>query len=304
MHEQVVGLVVEAPLAEDDVGARVLDLVDHVHEVLLLHVAELVVVLDRLDLEAVLGLGLGGLEGAGQNADLGVLHLLHHLGVREVLVQHDSLDELAVGEGASGLCHNFDQVEVHVLPLDVGHVEHRLHGQVGEVVLALADDLGAQGGHGALSEVVVAILGDVDLLLDAVQLVHGDVASLLESVGDLQGVDALVEQLLGLLEDGAGKDHHSGRAVSNLVVLRSGQLDKEFGGLVVDLHLLEDGGTIIGDDDIAVGTDQHLVHALGTEGGLEEGGDGPGGQDVDLMGLEALDPLLLLLLPEDDERAP
>lgn len=33
-----------------------------------------------------LGLGLGGFEGAGEDTDLGVLDLLGHLGVTDVLV--------------------------------------------------------------------------------------------------------------------------------------------------------------------------------------------------------------------------
>lgn len=48
------------------------------------------------------------------------------------------------------------------------------------------------------------------------------------------------------------------------------------------LHLLEDGGTIVGDDDLAVGTDEHLVHTLGSKRCLEETGDGSCCQDIDL----------------------
>lgn len=48
------------------------------------------------------------------------------------------------------------------------------------------------------------------------------------------------------------------------------------------LHLLEDGGTIVGDDDLAVGTDEHLVHTLGSKRCLEETGNGSSSQDIDL----------------------
>ena len=59
----------------------------------------------------------------------------------------------------------------------------------------------------------------------------------------------------------------------------------EFNTMVIGtyLHLLEDGGTIIGDDDLAVWADEHLVHAFGSEGGLHEGGDGARSHDVDLQ---------------------
>jgi hypothetical protein len=36
----------------------------------------------------VFGLGFGGLEGTGQQQQLGVLELFHHLGVRNVFVEH------------------------------------------------------------------------------------------------------------------------------------------------------------------------------------------------------------------------
>jgi hypothetical protein len=95
---------------------------------------------------------------------------------------------------------------------------------------------------------------------------------------------------------------------------------------MLDLHLLEDGGSVVGDGHVAVGTHQHLVHTytasttagqatdtaestrygrtFGSQGGAEEVGDGSGGEDVGLLRVEALDARLLLLLAQDDERPP
>ena len=129
-----------------------------------------------------------------------------------------------------------------------------------------------------------------------IKLVDGDVASLLETIGDLERVNALVEQLLGLLEDGASEDDNTGGTVTNLVILGSGELNKKLGGLMMDLngnvniivvmrtylHLLKNSGAIVGDDDFTVGRNKHLVHALGTERGLKEGSDSSRGQDVNL----------------------
>ena len=157
------------------------------------------------------------------------------------------------------------------------------------------------------------MLGDVDLFLDLVETVHRNIASLVEAVRDFKRVNSLVKKLLGLLEDGSGKHDNTRGAVADLVVLGGRELDEEFGSLMMDLkvlafkctylHFLENCGAIIGDDDFAIGRHEHLVHALGTERGLEEGGNGPGSQDVDLVGLKALDSLLLTLFTEDDEGA-
>jgi hypothetical protein len=66
-------------------------------------------------------------------------------------------------------------------------------------------------------------------------------------------VDALVEELLGLVEQGTGEDNDTGRAVTDLVVLGLGELDEEASGLVLDFHLLDNGGSVVGDNNITVG---------------------------------------------------
>lgn len=81
LEEEMVGLVVEAPLTHGDVGARVLDLLDHVSEVVLFLLDHLLVVLTGLDNDLVLVLEFGGLEGASQDANLSVGDFLLHLGV-------------------------------------------------------------------------------------------------------------------------------------------------------------------------------------------------------------------------------
>ena len=65
------------------------------------------------------------------------------------------------------------------------------------------------------------VLEDVELLLDLLDPTDGNVAGSLETIGDFERVDATLQQFLGLLEDGAGEDDHTGRAVTNLIVLRS-----------------------------------------------------------------------------------
>jgi len=194
----VVGLVIKAPLAEHNVGTGVLDLLNHISEVVLFHLLELLVVLGVLDLDTVLGLGLWGLEGAGQDANLGVLDFLSHGGMGEVLVDDDTLDELGGLNGTTGLGDDLDQIEVDVLTVKVGNVEHGLDSKVCEVILALADDLGAESSGGALAEVAEVILLDVDGLGDLLNLLDSNFTSLLETISDLEGVDALVEEFLSL----------------------------------------------------------------------------------------------------------
>jgi len=94
--QKVGGLVIKAPLADLQVLAAVFDEFDLVHEVVLLGLMQLPIFFRTADVEFVLGLGLRGLEGAGEDLDLLVLHFLGHLGVLEVLVDHNSLDQLGL----------------------------------------------------------------------------------------------------------------------------------------------------------------------------------------------------------------
>ena len=45
---------------------------------------------------------------------------------------------------------------------------------------------------------------------------------------------------------------NTGRSVPNLVVLALGELDKEFGDLVLDFHLPENSGTVVGHGDVSI----------------------------------------------------
>jgi hypothetical protein len=92
------------------------------------------------------------------------------------------------------------------------------------VLLALADDLRSESSGGALLEEFIIILLNVDLLLAVFNLLHCDVASLLKPIGDLQGMDTLVQKLLSLLKQSTGQHNNSCSSVSNLVILGFRQL--------------------------------------------------------------------------------
>jgi hypothetical protein len=111
----VVGLVVETPLANGQVGAGVLYLLNHLDELLTLVVLKLLELFDGADLELMLRLRLGRLERAGQNSDLGVANLRRHLRVREVLVDDDALDQDSVFQRTAHLAVYLDQLEVDIL---------------------------------------------------------------------------------------------------------------------------------------------------------------------------------------------
>lgn len=149
--------------------------------------------------------------------------------------------------------------------------------------MALADDLGAESSDSTLAEELVVILLDVDFFLDLANTLDSNIASLLEAISNLEWVDTLVKELLSLVKKGTGENDDTSGAITDLVVLRLRELDKETSSLVLDLHLLNNGGTVVGNNNITIGADKHLVHSLGAKRGSHQLGNGSCGQDVSLF---------------------
>lgn len=219
LQQQVVGLVVEAPLADDEVGAGVLDALDHLGEGVALVGLQLLELFNSRNVELVLGLRLRRLKGAGEDGQLGVAHLCRHLRVGEILVDDDALDEEGVLERAADLAVDLDELKVDVLALEVSNRQNSIDGDLGELVVRLGDNLAAQAGLGDLDETLLVLARKVNGVGDAVELGTGNVAGLVVAVCYADGVDAPADELGGLVEQGAGEDDDAGGAVSNLVVL-------------------------------------------------------------------------------------
>lgn len=138
--------------------------------------------------------------------------------------------------------------------------------------------LGVETGAGSAEEALAVIKlyggGNVGEELD--RLGSGP----LEGLGNDGGVDALVEHLLSGTEKASGNDDDRSGTVTGLDILSLGELDEHAGGGVHDGHVLEDGGTVVGDDDLTVGGLDHLVHALGAERGTNSIADRLGSREV------------------------
>ncbi len=160
---------------------------------------------------------------------------------------------------------------------------------------------GALAGHRCgsdLNEGVAVVGRHVDSLVfeDLLGLLGG----LSVPLGDSCCVNLRVDQLLGLIEELTRDDDGGGGTVANFVFLGLADLDDHVRGGVVDIHLFEDGDTVVGDDDRAAGVDEHLVHALRTKGGAYRLGDRLPGGDVHRLGVFSGG--ALAVLRKDDHR--
>ena len=73
---------------------------------------------------------------------------------------------------------------------------------------------------------------------------------------------------------------HSSSSVSHFIILALGQLHQEFGYLVLDVHLAQNGRPVVGYCHLPIGANKHLVHAIGTEGSTQSVGDYSSRKDV------------------------
>ena len=295
------GEVVDSLLAEDDVGSGGLDLHDHVLQHLLLLGDELGELVGVGDLDLGVDLGLLDLERGVDQGDLGSLDELGHAGLDGLLVDDESLDDVGLLHLGAGLLDSLDVLEVDEVLSVLVLVDDGLDGvddHVGEVLLGVVDLFGDHRGLGDELQKVVVIDRDLhgDVLEDLLGLVVGEPVS----GGDDCGVDVGVDQVGGLLEELAGEDDAGCGTVPDLGVLGLGDLDEHLGGGVLHVHLFQDCHTVVGDDDVADGVDEHLVHSPGAEAALDSAGDGHGGGDVVELSVFAF--VSLGSFPKDDDR--
>lgn len=75
------------------------------------------VVIGRGNVQVVFGFGFRGLEWAGKNTNLSIMDFFGHLGVRHVLVDQNTVNQLGIVHGSSSFSIDFDELEVNILSL-------------------------------------------------------------------------------------------------------------------------------------------------------------------------------------------
>ena len=83
-------------------------------------------------------------------------------------------------------------------------------------------------------------------------------------------MDPHFEESFALLHHRACKHDDRGGSVSCFDILRLGSFNQDLGGRVQHGQVLQNGGTVVRDQDFAFRVLDHLVHALGTERSSED----------------------------------
>mmetsp|Transcript_24755 Transcript_24755/g.44620 ORF Transcript_24755/g.44620 Transcript_24755/m.44620 type:complete len:537 (+) Transcript_24755:83-1693(+) len=278
----VVGIAKDALLDEHDVGPALLDLFAHVEDVLALVAQDTihggVVAHDDVVVHVSLGSGKAELN----QSNLGILDLTgptRRLG--GALVEHQAGHELGIIHGPSQLLHHPNVPQIHIdgiAGIVSQYPQHGIHGQRCQQVAVLRHHLRRQAGlHGMNERLAIVHVHRLGRLLEQLGALFG---GLVEAGGDHGGVDALAEQSGAGVEEGAGEDDHGGGAVAGLDVLGLGAFHEHLGGGVEDVHFGEDGGAVVGDEDLAGGELHELVHSAGSQGGADGSSNSLGRNDI------------------------
>eukprot|EP00760_Papus_ankaliazontas_P010710 PhM_4_TR14419/c0_g1_i1/m.72372 len=297
LGEQLFGVVVDELAVDEAADVMLRDLGDLLAHLRLLSLLDVGEGGDTVDLD--LGaehLDLVRVHGGVRDQNLDVLEFagLPHA---DLLVEEEAGLEVGLGERAAELLHDVDHLKVRAAL----QTEHGIDAQLREVLLLHAHDLRAQRRAGDVHEVLAeGSLGGGVVDGALLKSFRGGLGSEAVAVDNRLGVDVLLEQkALGAAEKLAGQHCDGGGAIADLVVLGLGHVDEEVRGGVVDEHRLEDRCAVVCDADgvLLVHALQDLVHALGTEGRLDEVRRGDGAHDVGELG--ALTLLLGRTVAED-----
>ncbi len=217
-----------------------------------------------------------------------------------LLVHDDPLDHLAVRDAATCLLLDLDvlHIDLELAILLLGHHLDGLDSEVREELPLTADALPGHGGPGDLLEHFHVVGSDLDR--NGIKDLHGLVRRHAVTAGNDCGVDVLLDEALGLLQQLTGEYDGRGRPVPALIVLGLGYLHDHLGRGVLNVYLLQNGDAIVGDDYVAQRVHEHLVHALRTQGRAYRIRDGTGGGNVVELRLLVLGPLRAL--SEHDDR--
>ncbi|KUG20120.1 hypothetical protein ASZ90_010143 [hydrocarbon metagenome] len=281
----VLGEVIDALLAEEDVCAALDDMVDDGPNHLLLFVDESLELVGAADPDLGIDPGLLELDRGVQEQDPGGLDLFGHAGVDTLLLDHHAVDDLGVLNGSPDLLLDPDVPVIDASVLARDHTD----GFYGEVAEFLLRPFGSLAGHGGRCDLfehagVVRVHPHRVFFEDLLRPLY----RLPVSLRNDGRVDVLLDEVFGLLQKLACKHDGGGGPVADLLIKAAGHLDHHLRGGVLDLHPLQDGNPVVRYHDIPDGIDEHLIHSRRPDRRLDRACDGFGRGNISPLGVAPL----------------
>ena len=226
--------------------------------------------------------GLFVLEGDVETEDVAVVEGGWQVGVSATVIEDETSDELGFSGHLVLHVHNFNHVQID---FSVGNsvsiggdgldgIDEDLAEWVGNAWV----DLGVEGGFGNLDQEVSGdFLGNLEFLQET-KCFH---LGLIHTFNKDSWMDSVTDVSFGLSHEFSDEKNVGGSSISNDIVLGGGSSTNHSGGGVLDLHLVEEDGSILGELDLTSSTDEHLNSSLWPEVGLENLLQSLSGIDVD-----------------------
>ena len=199
LSEVMLRKVIDALLANHDVGARGADGLHQATDVPLLFLQEGGQLVGVGDLNLRVHFGLLDLDGRVDEGDTPLGHHTRHSGVNAFLVEDDAVNKRAVTDGTALALFDLDVVKINeaLVVFDPPNGVHGAHADVGEEGLHRSGRLAGERRLGHLKEHVVVVLGGQAVL---VQRVNGVFCCEAEAFADDGGVNVLFDQIFAALE--------------------------------------------------------------------------------------------------------
>ena len=91
-----------------------------------------------------------------------------------------------------------------------------------------------------------------------------------------------------LVHQRAGHDRGRGRAVAHFMLLGLGNIDHHLGGRMIDIHFIQNGDAVVGDDHLTEPVHQHSIQSFGADRSLHRRRDRPDRRRIRHQGRQAL----------------
>ena len=260
LEEVVLGSVGHTLLGDDDIGAHLKDGGASALNLNFLHGKSLFEIFGIGELHSGHRLSLLVLKGAIEEDDTGVLDLTAHIGVSDILVEHDSVKDNTVLNHATwdlldlsvALGVDLDLVTIHAVNGTDG-----LDSEVDDKITPLGSELGANAGVDDLGEILVILHVDGNLRFETARSVFAPLASnytyahgfghVVQVVEGLEvgadddgGVNVTFKETLDGGEDLSSEDNDGGGTITDFFILSSGKLDHGFSSGVSNINLYEE----------------------------------------------------------------
>jgi len=297
LDEKVLCQVGHSLLGEDDIGLVGDDIVTDLLNVLLLDSEDGVKIGLVGDFNVGLRLSLLVLQRAIEKENTGVLDLTGHLGVYNILVDHDTIEDAALVEETSGdLLHTSVSLDVNLL-LSITTVnsdlENGIQSELGDEVSETRHELGSQT---RLDELQNSIgVSEVERESSLLHDFNSGIEGLDVRKDNVTRVHVALEEGVSDLEELSSEDDDGSGTITDLLILGTAELDHTLGSGVRDIDFTKNSVSIVGQNNSTHGVQDHLEHRTRSEGGTDDIRNTLGSLDVAELGLATMLSLCVLV---------